>query len=97
MAGRVEGKVTIVTRTTHGMGRSICSRSLLPSLFSPVVTSTSTMACQYSGKKWILHENTLIFWALMRCVVLNLPKIIEIAMQLCYYRASIVHTVSEKK
>jgi len=32
------------------------------------------MVCQYSGKKWVLHENTSVFWCLMRCGVLNLSE-----------------------
>jgi len=34
------------------------------------------MACQYSGKKWILHENTPVFWCLIRYVVLNLVEFV---------------------
>jgi hypothetical protein len=30
--------------------------------------------CQYNGKKWVIHENTSLFWCFMRCGMLNLPE-----------------------
>ena len=30
--------------------------------------------CQNSGKKWVLHANTSLFWYLMRCGVLKLSE-----------------------